>query len=875
MANYTYELDTTGELPANKIADERHTITGVNDRDYNFIVPKFAPFFAKSVKLYLEDGQNLLPLTEGVDWNTALEFQGASLSTGKPVCGAISFNRVDFSGQVLITYQTIGGEYTLDQTKLTELLTNIIYNPRGITWEEITGLPKMFPPIDHPWNFNDMVGMSDIKESIEKIAAAIAARTGQDISSHLHDFLNPHRTNKTIIGLSLVENYPPATITQGISGTSNASLITPMVLRAVLEELNLLQLSDILEAFRKHLEKHDNPHETNKSHVGLAQVENLPVASPTDILSRRKVRKYVTLDQLMEYLSLYGCKPTDNLDIEFAPKNSLLSAYCNNVNKLGVYADGNGGTYEKIIELNSLDCGYQIPTPIQHPVRGTLMRTYCSGVDQFAYYADGYGGIFSGINKLNSPECGYTGNNPSYPAAGTVLNTRCDGTTLIKTVADGKGGSTEQRELKSSQCAAPPPVNPPANMLIKAYCQGFDLKGDYSDGNGGTYTAIITRNSSECGYQPPVTPPPPGTNPPPPPPTNPPPYNPPPYNPPPPTQQDNINVSISLSKTSLAVGQSATLTVTYSGIRNYGTTYYFTILRSGVQHTTTNPIVGSASTSSGTFTIPIDNAGDITAGTYTFLCQVTNISTSLVKESNSLNLTFTANRAISLTLNGNSSYLDANIGTPINVAVNFQDFPINKITPWYLEMRGADSRDAGKGQLSFQANSSGSATQTITSGMLANTNVQGEVTYVAVAEWQEYYNGNGTRPQTTRSNSVVVRWAKTASPPPPAANMSVTYTSTHTVLTPGTNETITMTISNGQPNRTYTVDAYLYSTAIPAPQTRIGATVTITTNSSGYGQTFLRVLDDGVSIPRGVYQCWAFCREANVSSPQFTRTFTY
>ena len=36
---FDYALDPTGSLAANKIVQESHTITAINDRNYNFIIP--------------------------------------------------------------------------------------------------------------------------------------------------------------------------------------------------------------------------------------------------------------------------------------------------------------------------------------------------------------------------------------------------------------------------------------------------------------------------------------------------------------------------------------------------------------------------------------------------------------------------------------------------------------------------------------------------------------------------------------------------------------------------------------------------------------------------------------------------------------------
>jgi hypothetical protein len=41
----------------------------------------------------------------------------------------------------------------------------------------------------------------------------------------------------------------------------------------------------------------------------------------------------------------------------------LLKTLCKGYDRYGVYADGNGGTYEELIETNSTTCGYVTPPP--------------------------------------------------------------------------------------------------------------------------------------------------------------------------------------------------------------------------------------------------------------------------------------------------------------------------------------------------------------------------------------------------------------------------------------------------------------------------------------------------------------------------------
>ena len=503
---YSYALDTTGQLPANLIVGETHTVTAVNDRTYHFLIPTFAPFHANSVRLAKKVNGTLTPLVEGSDWQPSLHFQGASLASAHPIYGAISFTDLQFEGELVIErYQTLGGEYTLDVTQMTKVIGEIVYNPRGLTWEQVTSLPKMFPPIDHPWNFSDLVGMSELLDSLNRMEDAILARGSTSIDNHLRDFLNPHKVSKSQVGLSLVENFPPATITQAVLGTSNQHYMTPLAFRSALNQLGLLELSDVIAEMRAHLMSTTNPHRTDATQVNRGNVENFPIATSRDILSKNKVDKYITLSGLIEYMGLHGCGTTADAPAP-APKDSLLSSYCSNSNKMGVYADGNGRTYEKVMEVNSRDCGYVPPAPNPtHPQLGTILNKYCVGKDQYATYADGYGGSYTRQIAVNSVDCGATPapSGSPCPAAGTILNTRCEGTTQVKTLANGSCGSYEERVTNSDNCKGNV-VCPDKGVLLSVFCSGYNQMGKYTDGNCGSYDAVVKLNSPDCGYTAPV-----------------------------------------------------------------------------------------------------------------------------------------------------------------------------------------------------------------------------------------------------------------------------------------------------------------------------------------------------------------------------------
>ena len=56
-------------------------------------------------------------------------------------------------------------------------------------------------------------------------------------------------------------------------------------------------------------------------------------------------------------------EPTVPLIPTFPPNGTLITTFCDGTTKMGVYADGSGGTYNQIVEVDSPDCGYVPPAP--------------------------------------------------------------------------------------------------------------------------------------------------------------------------------------------------------------------------------------------------------------------------------------------------------------------------------------------------------------------------------------------------------------------------------------------------------------------------------------------------------------------------------
>lgn len=240
MPIINYAFDPTGVNPDNRVIDEVHTVSSPGWMDFYFIVPRYAPFFRNSLTITLvETGTALV---EGVDWLPSHRFISASRGTLQPIYGSISFLNKTLSGVIKVSYQTLGGDWVLDETKILEIANNTNINPKTTTWEQVLDVPDVaFPPIDHMWAIDDMVGMSEVRQALDNIATAILNSGGEGgvASDHILDFNNPHQTTKAHVGLGNVSNYPTATLNQALNPANDQSFLTPNKLHAVLTEFGI------------------------------------------------------------------------------------------------------------------------------------------------------------------------------------------------------------------------------------------------------------------------------------------------------------------------------------------------------------------------------------------------------------------------------------------------------------------------------------------------------------------------------------------------------------------------------------------------------------------------------------------------------------
>lgn len=182
MSIYDYPLDATGSAATNLVTGERHTLSPpIDSRDYHFIITRSGPYYRDTLKLVHEGTGRVL--VEELDWTPGHQFTLASYETEYEQGGiyqTIVFLDRSLSGTVLLEeYQVLGGEWSLDENKVLELLSNKLQDPRQYTYESVSGKPNTFPALKHSHPADDLVGQRELVEATMLVAQAIRDRTAQ------------------------------------------------------------------------------------------------------------------------------------------------------------------------------------------------------------------------------------------------------------------------------------------------------------------------------------------------------------------------------------------------------------------------------------------------------------------------------------------------------------------------------------------------------------------------------------------------------------------------------------------------------------------------------------------------------------------------
>lgn len=238
-----YAYDPSGQLPANKVVEEGIVVTPQkNIKDWSYVCPRAAPFFADSLVVKDGKGASARTLIENVDYRIVFDFVSASVHLKRRICCGIALLNPQYSGTIYVTYQALGGNFTMSDFSILEEIVRNRYKTVHVAYEQIINLPKGFAPAWHEHNVKDMVSMSAVVEKLKAIADALLNR-GSGSWDQLDRLIN-HHINSTQahipanVGLGNVKNYGIATRADVTAGKAD-KYVTADTLKAVIGSIDM------------------------------------------------------------------------------------------------------------------------------------------------------------------------------------------------------------------------------------------------------------------------------------------------------------------------------------------------------------------------------------------------------------------------------------------------------------------------------------------------------------------------------------------------------------------------------------------------------------------------------------------------------------
>lgn len=257
MATIIYPYDPSGVATTNLITDELRSVQPPSDiNQASFVIPLKGPFFVESLKVYTAKNKQGTRLIEGKDFFITHEFVAGTNWLGKPLAGGIAFTNALYTGNLYFTYQTLGGDFVVNDVTILESITQKLYaDVRFVTWDQLTGVPSAFPPDAHQHVVTDIKTLADVVTALNSIAAALVGSLDDDtiaggesaalslIRQHLSAASHAHAPQA--VGLGNVSNFATASEEDAVA-LRNDRFMTPSVtgylVRRMINSENLTQI---------------------------------------------------------------------------------------------------------------------------------------------------------------------------------------------------------------------------------------------------------------------------------------------------------------------------------------------------------------------------------------------------------------------------------------------------------------------------------------------------------------------------------------------------------------------------------------------------------------------------------------------------------
>lgn len=211
-SKFKYEWNPFQDLVDNRILKEPIHSDGPTKP---IIVPRCGPFFADKFAITLKGSSTPLSFEAG-DYSFVYPYMTFVKGYQKLCYGGVLLHKLTAPGDYTIDYDTIGGDYVLDDVNYAQFIVNILNNPRTVNLEQIINFPTEFPPDPHDHPAKDTVGYLDLvvfmKSYLDAIVGIDTSLTlAKQFGDHImQDLSKAHGGGLTALGIMNLKDYPIA-----------------------------------------------------------------------------------------------------------------------------------------------------------------------------------------------------------------------------------------------------------------------------------------------------------------------------------------------------------------------------------------------------------------------------------------------------------------------------------------------------------------------------------------------------------------------------------------------------------------------------------------------------------------------------------------
>lgn len=134
-------------------------------------MPRNAPFFARNLSIRSAVGNTTLEL--GKDYIFANPFNEFIKLYPRNVFGSIIFLNLKTDIDVLVTYDTVGFPFALDDASYAQAVATMYSSPRIAEWSDLINIASSFPPPPHDEDINESYDYTKMMEYFYQMVRAL------------------------------------------------------------------------------------------------------------------------------------------------------------------------------------------------------------------------------------------------------------------------------------------------------------------------------------------------------------------------------------------------------------------------------------------------------------------------------------------------------------------------------------------------------------------------------------------------------------------------------------------------------------------------------------------------------------------------------